>query len=495
MAGQRQTDFTPRNIAAPEKHGGLPRCMKPGSDGALSLRDQARQISLSTSNPATAWQMLLSWASQQPDRNEAMHPVLFQMLRHADKPGFAAIAPQVVHEASRCSMHAEARENLARMLGNACTAHGLVFNPASFSLTAHAAQSPGQPATLSHPLSHAGNAPAQPVQAQSQDSGFFTILLDALSKMKEQVRDLTTLERATLMEGNDLRRDVATEQMQAALPNAIIANTPNYAQEPLMQMPLSLQEVNPPLPPPPVLKRCVAANPHPADGGPAHPHMPPGPADGLQRYHEMPARRHPVINSVQPRPLPALRIKAIHQVPAPSGPVESKIKYPTAIIPVRSDQMPKVPKLPGVPEALTPLHAKKPAKEPTKEPALPVAKTRQLPAKTRLAHAKPSQASGKRAHPHAVHAKSRRHVRMRLQPGSAKVKTGLQADARKETVPKRPSYQAKVQNLRQEAPERSAPAAERDSASRKKARERVVLLLLGNGRRNQRRKQSKRQRK
>ena len=492
MAGQRQTDFTPRSIAAPEKHGGLPRCMKPGPDGQ-SPKEQVKEILLSIKDPATAWRMLLDWVSQQPDRNEAMHPVLFQMLRYADKPGFAAIAPQVVHEASRCSMHGEARENLARMLGDACTAHGLVFNPVSFSLTAPATQAPGQQAALSHPLSHAGNAPAQPVQAQPQDSGFFTLILDALSKMKEQVRDLTTLERATLMEGNDLRRDVATEQVQAVLPNAIIANTPNYAQEPLMQLPLSLQEENPLLPSVQVVKRSLAAHPRPADGGPAHPHTHPGPADGLQRYHEMPARRHPAFNSVQPRPLPALRIKAIHQVPVPSGPAESKIKYPAANIPVRSDQMPKVPKLPGVPEALTPLHARKPAKE----PALPVAKTRQLPAKTRLAHAKPSQAPAKRAHPANVRVKPSRYVRMHLQHGSAKqAKARIPAESRKkERTPKILAAPVGVQALKQGQPKRGAPAIQRDSASRKKARERVVLLLLGNGRRNERRKQSKRQRK
>ena len=77
MAGS-QILAGPTLVQAGRSGGGFPKCMKPGPDGALSLRDQARAIACSASDPANAWKKLCEWASAQPDSKAAMHPALFQ---------------------------------------------------------------------------------------------------------------------------------------------------------------------------------------------------------------------------------------------------------------------------------------------------------------------------------------------------------------------------------------------------------------------------------
>ena len=122
MAGSH-LQANPTRVQVDQPRGGFPKCMKPGPDGALSLRDQARIIACSCSDPATAWRKLCDWASAQTDPKAAMHPVLFQMVdKHGADPRFSAVAEEVASAASaaRASMPERAAENLAAMLGKAC---------------------------------------------------------------------------------------------------------------------------------------------------------------------------------------------------------------------------------------------------------------------------------------------------------------------------------------------------------------------------------------
>jgi hypothetical protein len=166
MAGS-QILVGPTLVQAGRSGGGFPKCMKPGPDGALSLRDQARAIACSASDPANAWKKLCEWASAQPDPKAAMHPALFQMVdKHGADARFAYVAAEVTNAAAaaRASMPEKAAENLATMLGN-CVASTGHMQPAASSF---------QPSFTTAAVSHETHPQASP-QPQWDTSHFMIV--------------------------------------------------------------------------------------------------------------------------------------------------------------------------------------------------------------------------------------------------------------------------------------------------------------------------------
>lgn len=233
MAGGRVIEYS-RNPSE-QRRGGIPKCMKPGPDGALSLRDQARRIVLSVSDPREAWSQLKDWASKQSDPSLAMHPALFQVLRHSKDLRFAAIASEVAREAGRMqtSMPAPARENLIKMLTEACSAQGLVLNRYSFTVLSPDGRAFGLPASRSGPLPALTLQPSSIGSVEPGSTGAFSVspssdlsqfvmAREAILRVSDRLHDsLTTLDRATLMPDNrempPSPKDIFTESPFLAL--------------------------------------------------------------------------------------------------------------------------------------------------------------------------------------------------------------------------------------------------------------------------------------